>query len=398
MKRLLAAASAGFLTFSCGFSSIVSTEAAAASKTLIYGEECQANAGEVAEFSVSIADNIGFCNCGVVLEYDDALIPLYAQSGNRLVPTCQYGIVSTSLNDCSVNLDAHTIGFATSSYQNCADNGLLFKVYFAVPENAAVGTEYDVDVDVDMFSDCARDSYLSSVSAQDGSVKVTSKAFSGLEEDKVQLHCDTAYASAGSETEFSLEILQNIGFSGGALQLSYDSALTPVTDFFGRLSLENGKALGGMGVDSYVDRKNHSIIFTFRGTQTQVLDGELLKFKFKVSSTAKAGQQFPVTLTVNSFELGNVSLKEYTAITDGWVAVPKSAAPRDSISLLGDVNVDSAVDISDAIMLSRYVAEDPTLIITEQGKRNGDVDVDDRYTARDVICVLAIIARLDWVI
>lgn len=399
MKRLIAAASAVILTISCGFSSIVPTEAAAASKSLIYGAESQANAGEVAEFTVSIADNIGFCNCGVVLTYDSELTPLYSKSGTKTIPTCQYGVQSANhFSACSVNLSEHTIGFAVSGCQDITTDCMLFKVYFAVPRDAAIGTEYDVDVDVDMFSDCTQDSYLSSVNAQDGSVMVTGSVFSGLEEDKVQLRCDTAYGSAGSEVEYALDILQNVGFTGGGMRLCYDKALTPVTDANGKLVLENGEALGGMGVDSYVNKEKCFIGLNFTGTQKEILDGELLKVAFKLPSTAMAGQEFPVWLEMDYFETGShVSLKEYTSVTNGWVAVPKSAAPRYNINMSGDVNVDGSVDISDAIMLSRYITEDPTLVITDQGKKNGDVNGDSRYTGHDVIWVLAIIAQLDWV-
>lgn len=62
--------------------------------------------------------------------------------------------------------------------------------------------------------------------------------------------------------------------------------------------------------------------------------------------------------------------------------------------LAGDVNCDDIVDISDAILLARYVAEDTRVSLTNSGKLNADVSGDGKYTAEDTSLIIRIIAQL----
>ena len=61
---------------------------------------------------------------------------------------------------------------------------------------------------------------------------------------------------------------------------------------------------------------------------------------------------------------------------------------------LGNVNCDAKVDVSDAVLLARYKAEDQTAVITSQGKLNADVNQDGELTADDVTLILKYIAKL----
>lgn len=62
--------------------------------------------------------------------------------------------------------------------------------------------------------------------------------------------------------------------------------------------------------------------------------------------------------------------------------------------LRGDVNLDGTVDVSDAVLLARFVAEDPAVRIEAQGIANGRCSGDDLLDGEDVIYILRIIARL----
>lgn len=62
--------------------------------------------------------------------------------------------------------------------------------------------------------------------------------------------------------------------------------------------------------------------------------------------------------------------------------------------MVGDVNVDNIVDISDVILLSRYVAEDVKATVTQEGLRNADVNQDSVYTGADVAIIIKMIAKL----
>ena len=73
------------------------------------------------------------------------------------------------------------------------------------------------------------------------------------------------------------------------------------------------------------------------------------------------------------------------------VSADNSLAP----TLMGDVNTDETVDISDVILLSRYTAEDTKITVTKQGLANADLNADGKYTAEDVTKIIRKIAMLD---
>lgn len=66
--------------------------------------------------------------------------------------------------------------------------------------------------------------------------------------------------------------------------------------------------------------------------------------------------------------------------------------PLDTIA--GDVNIDTEADISDAVLLARYIAEDRTANIPSAGQANADVNGDGLITHEDVTYLLRIIAKL----
>ncbi len=60
----------------------------------------------------------------------------------------------------------------------------------------------------------------------------------------------------------------------------------------------------------------------------------------------------------------------------------------------GDLNLDSQVDVSDAVLLARFCAEDPTVNISQTGKTLADVDADGKITQDDTVTLLQFIAKL----
>ncbi len=60
----------------------------------------------------------------------------------------------------------------------------------------------------------------------------------------------------------------------------------------------------------------------------------------------------------------------------------------------GDVNCDKSVDVSDAVLLARLLAEDPEVVISEQGLANADADHNGKCNSNDVIQILRAIAKI----
>jgi hypothetical protein len=68
---------------------------------------------------------------------------------------------------------------------------------------------------------------------------------------------------------------------------------------------------------------------------------------------------------------------------------------KNALAVAGDVTLDCSVDVSDAVLLARFCAEDSNAFITDQGKQNADVNEDGNLTLDDVTAILRKIAKLD---
>lgn len=60
----------------------------------------------------------------------------------------------------------------------------------------------------------------------------------------------------------------------------------------------------------------------------------------------------------------------------------------------GDVNCDYAVDVADVVLLARFCAEDPDVMVMRQGKLNADVNGNNQPDSDDTIMILRHIARI----
>ena len=70
------------------------------------------------------------------------------------------------------------------------------------------------------------------------------------------------------------------------------------------------------------------------------------------------------------------------------------SAQNGSAALIGDVNEDVLVDVSDAVLLARLIAEDTEASVTEQGLLNADMNGNGQPDSDDVIMILKKIAKM----
>ncbi|MCQ2417235.1 MAG: glycoside hydrolase family 9 protein [Oscillospiraceae bacterium] len=61
---------------------------------------------------------------------------------------------------------------------------------------------------------------------------------------------------------------------------------------------------------------------------------------------------------------------------------------------LGDVTVSDGVDVADAVLLARYLAEDASATVSSQGLLNADVDKNGSLTSEDVVTILQYVAKM----
>lgn len=77
-----------------------------------------------------------------------------------------------------------------------------------------------------------------------------------------------------------------------------------------------------------------------------------------------------------------------TTTTDSGIEPPVA-------TLIGDVNCDGNVKIGDVILFNRFLAEDGTAEISEQGLRNADADFSGGTSSDDAVAILRILAGLN---
>ena len=109
--------------------------------------------------------------------------------------------------------------------------------------------------------------------------------------------------------------------------------------------------------------------------------------------------ELPKDLFKSSGEPKTTSSKETTTGTTSTTTVTTSSGTTAStaagkVTLLGDVNLDKAVDVADAVLLARFVAEDTDANVSAQGKLNADMDGNGQPDGDDVVTILKKIAKL----
>ena len=114
----------------------------------------------------------------------------------------------------------------------------------------------------------------------------------------------------------------------------------------------------------------------------ETYDPELPEVKQTTATTASTKKTESTAKTTETTKTET----EPTASESG--SQPKSAA------LLGDVNCDKAVDVSDAVLLARFIAEDPEADVSADGKLNADCDGKAGITGDDTTRILRYIAKL----
>ena len=63
------------------------------------------------------------------------------------------------------------------------------------------------------------------------------------------------------------------------------------------------------------------------------------------------------------------------------------------LKVIGDVNCDGVIDVSDSVLLCRFLCEDADAVMTEQGRINADVNGDGKLTMDDNTALLNRIAK-----
>ncbi|MBP0968012.1 MAG: leucine-rich repeat protein, partial [Oscillospiraceae bacterium] len=102
-----------------------------------------------------------------------------------------------------------------------------------------------------------------------------------------------------------------------------------------------------------------------------------------------------IFVNLKSFQDGTLTIKGYSGSAAEKFAETNHIpfVSLDTAPLWGDANCDSAVDISDAVLICRFAVSDIEAVITDQGKSNADVTHDGSVSAEDSQKLLRYIAK-----
>lgn len=121
----------------------------------------------------------------------------------------------------------------------------------------------------------------------------------------------------------------------------------------------------------------------------------LFYMALQTNGTQPAASETTVTTTTAATTVTTVTTASEaaeTTVTTASTASQSETAP--AASLAGDVNCSGQVDVSDAVLLARFVAEDSEAVVSAEGKANADCDGVSGISSDDVIHILRIIAKL----
>ena len=85
---------------------------------------------------------------------------------------------------------------------------------------------------------------------------------------------------------------------------------------------------------------------------------------------------------------------ETTTSTTVTTTVTTTKPEAEGKFLYGDTNCSGNVDVSDAVLLARFLAEDTKAQVTAQGRKNADCDGKAGLTSDDTTRILMYIAKL----
>lgn len=185
-----------------------------------------------------------------------------------------------------------------------------------------------------------------------------------------------------------------------------DESAVPAGDALFRIRL-NGCAVVDQAYDSYrISVKSQSqddILVKYA-----VLDPAHMETGIIAEDTCKilrSSSEQNNRIIVDAPEGTIIVIESVEKLTDEKAAVPffgevqiegvnQLTRSKDSSPVMGDVNNDTKADVSDAVLLARYIAEDHDVLIDETGKVNADCNRSGEPDSEDVILILKYAVKL----
>ena len=124
-----------------------------------------------------------------------------------------------------------------------------------------------------------------------------------------------------------------------------------------------------------------------------------------IAETPKATTTIPAETTTAPAEITAAEPETTSAAADTTAALPETTAEPETTAsvtetepagtlLLGDVNCDTKITVSDAILLARVVAEDKSAAVSKQGLLNADMNGSGAPDSDDTVMILKKLAGI----
>ena len=182
---------------------------------------------------------------------------------------------------------------------------------------------------------------------------------------------------------------------------SGDDALYTISDANGRCITMNAEN-GALSLETYSGKDNQKFSIWCNADGSYSLISEQSACEMRSDSVvlqAYSGGDTQRFILSPSAEPEPIYTETTTTQTTTTTAETTTAATTTTTAdklYLGDVNCDDKVDISDAVLLARLIAEDTGANVTAQGLRNADCDFDGQPSSSDTILILKHIAKIQF--
>lgn len=228
----------------------------------------------------------------------------------------------------------------------------------------------------------------------------------------VKIGQKTVKAGENFSVDVDLSSLPSSGLSSIDFAISYDkTVIKPTSVTLGSAGNTGAAAaegdLGSTLFDTYITDDQIHIVWSTGLTDSKywVKDGTFLTISGKAvgaagSKTALKGvaidrAAYPgggANADIIFSAVGeNAASTDYAAsFTNGSITIEDDVPTAN----WGDVDESGEVDVSDAVLLARFVAEDSSAVITDQGLINADVTHDGQRNANDTVKILKYIALI----
>lgn len=225
----------------------------------------------------------------------------------------------------------------------------------------------------------------------------------------VKIGKDTVDVGGSFSVDVDLSSVPSSGLSSIDFAISYDkSVIKPKTVTLGTAGNTGAAAqegdLGSTLFDYYITDDQIIIIWATGLTDSQywVKNGTFLTIKGDAVGTAGQSSDLKGEAVKRAAYPGGSANGDivFSAVAESGVTDYQAAFTNGSVTIgattaeWGDVDESGNIDVADAVLLARFIAEDSTAVISAQGKINADVTHDGNKDAADITKILKYIALL----